>query len=116
MPVCMCSAATRSLNWPHHASASTPWPRPWLNLQSKAPSWESSRSRTLPTVNPFHQLRRSGQPADVAQAIPFLVSIQPSAITGTVLPVDSGITERREQGDCSVHGWCEAGITETIRR
>jgi len=53
----------------------------------------------LPTFNPFHQLWRNGQPADVAWVIPFLVSNQPSGITGTVLPIDSGITERHEQGD-----------------
>jgi len=58
----------------------------------------------LPTFNPFHQLRRNGRSADVAQAIPFLVSNQASGITGAVLPVDSRITERREQGNGSVDG------------
>ncbi|WP_414913887.1 SDR family oxidoreductase [Pseudomonas sp. IT-P258] len=58
----------------------------------------------MPTLNPFHQLRRNGQPADVAWVIPFLVSNQSSGITGTVLPIDSRITERHEQGHGSVDG------------
>lgn len=50
---------------------------------------------TLPTFNAFHPLGRNGQPADVAQAILFLASDQASWITGTVLPVDGGVTAGR---------------------
>lgn len=50
---------------------------------------------TLPTFNAFHPLGRNGQPADVAQAILFLASNQASWITGTVLPVDGGVTAGR---------------------
>lgn len=50
---------------------------------------------TLPTFNAFHPLGRNGQPADVAQAILFLASNQSSWITGTVLPVDGGVTAGR---------------------
>lgn len=116
MPVCIYCPATRPSNWSHQAFASTQWPRPWLSLYSRAPSSESSWSRALQTFKPFHQLRRNGQPADVAWIIVFLVSNQPSGITGTVLTIDSGITERHEQGDGIIDGQCEAGKTETIRR
>jgi NAD(P)-dependent dehydrogenase (short-subunit alcohol dehydrogenase family) len=51
---------------------------------------------TLPTFNAFHPLGRNGQPADVAEAILFLASDQASWITGTVLPVDGGVTAGRQ--------------------
>jgi NAD(P)-dependent dehydrogenase (short-subunit alcohol dehydrogenase family) len=51
---------------------------------------------TLPTFNAFHPLGRNGQPADVAEAILFLASEQASWITGTVLPVDGGVTAGRQ--------------------
>ena len=47
---------------------------------------------TLPGFNAFHPLGRNGQPKDVAEAILFLASEQASWITGTVFPVDSGVT------------------------
>ena len=47
---------------------------------------------TLPTFDAFHPLGRNGQPRDVAEAILFLASDQASWITGTVLPVDGGVT------------------------
>jgi NAD(P)-dependent dehydrogenase (short-subunit alcohol dehydrogenase family) len=37
---------------------------------------------------------RTGQPADVAAAVRFLVSREAGLITGTVLPVDGGWTAR----------------------
>ncbi|MBW6422589.1 SDR family oxidoreductase [Rhizobium sp. XQZ8] len=49
----------------------------------------------LPTFNAFHPLGRNGQPRDVADAILFLASEQSSWITGTVLPVDGGVTAGR---------------------
>ena len=51
--------------------------------------------KVLPTFNAFHPLGRNGQPADVAQAILFLASDEASWITGTVLPVDGGVTAGR---------------------
>lgn len=49
----------------------------------------------LPTFNAFHPLGRNGQPADVASAILFLASQDAAWITGTVLPVDGGVTAGR---------------------
>jgi NAD(P)-dependent dehydrogenase (short-subunit alcohol dehydrogenase family) len=49
-------------------------------------------SETLPTFNAFHPLGRNGQPVDVAAAILFLASDDASWITGTILPVDGGVT------------------------
>jgi NAD(P)-dependent dehydrogenase (short-subunit alcohol dehydrogenase family) len=49
----------------------------------------------LPTFNAFHPLGRNGQPRDVAEAILFLASDQAAWITGTVLPVDGGVTAGR---------------------
>ena len=51
---------------------------------------------TLPTFNSFHPLGRNGQPADVAAAILFLASDEAGWITGTVLPVDGGVTAGRQ--------------------
>jgi len=50
----------------------------------------------LPTFNSFHPLGRNGQPHDVAETILFLASEQASWITGTVLPVDGGVTAGRQ--------------------
>lgn len=50
----------------------------------------------LPTFDAFHPLGRNGQPRDVAEAILFLASEQASWITGTVLPVDGGVTAGRQ--------------------
>lgn len=49
----------------------------------------------LPTFNAFHPLGRNGQAKDVAEAILFLASEQASWITGTILPVDGGVTAGR---------------------
>lgn len=50
----------------------------------------------LPTFNSFHPLGRNGQPRDAAEAILFLASEQASWITGTILPVDGGVTAGRQ--------------------
>ena len=52
-------------------------------------------SKTLPTFNAFHPLGRNGRPRDVADALLFLASDEASWITGTVLPVDGGVTAGR---------------------
>jgi NAD(P)-dependent dehydrogenase (short-subunit alcohol dehydrogenase family) len=57
---------------------------------------EDQVKEILPTFNAFHPLGRNGQPADVAQAILFLASENASWITGTVLPVDGGVTAGRQ--------------------
>jgi len=56
---------------------------------------ENQVKEVLPTFNAFHPLGRNGQPADIAQAILFLASSEASWITGTVLPVDGGVTAGR---------------------
>jgi NAD(P)-dependent dehydrogenase (short-subunit alcohol dehydrogenase family) len=57
---------------------------------------EEQVKETLPTFNAFHPLGRNGRPGDVADAILFLASDQASWITGTVLPVDGGVTAGRQ--------------------
>ena len=52
-------------------------------------------AETLPGFNAFHPLGRNGRPKDVADAILFLASPEASWITGTVLPVDGGVTAGR---------------------
>jgi NAD(P)-dependent dehydrogenase (short-subunit alcohol dehydrogenase family) len=52
-------------------------------------------AQVLPTFNQFHPLGRNGQSRDVADAILFLASDEASWITGTVLPVDGGVTAGR---------------------
>lgn len=56
---------------------------------------EQQVKETLPTFNAFHPLGRNGQPRDIAEAILFLASEQASWITGTILPVDGGVTAGR---------------------
>jgi NAD(P)-dependent dehydrogenase (short-subunit alcohol dehydrogenase family) len=56
---------------------------------------EEQVAKTLPSFNSFHPLGRNGQPKDVAEAILFLASDEASWITGTVLPVDGGVTAGR---------------------
>ncbi len=53
-------------------------------------------AETLPTFNAFHPLGRNGQPHDVAEAALFFASDAASWVTGTVLPVDGGVTAGRQ--------------------
>jgi NAD(P)-dependent dehydrogenase (short-subunit alcohol dehydrogenase family) len=52
-------------------------------------------AKVLPGFNAFHPLGRNGQPKDVTNAILFLASDEASWITGTILPVDGGVTAGR---------------------
>jgi NAD(P)-dependent dehydrogenase (short-subunit alcohol dehydrogenase family) len=51
----------------------------------------------LQSFNGFHPIGRVGQPADVAEAMTFLLSDRASWITGTVLDVDGGVMAGRNQ-------------------
>jgi NAD(P)-dependent dehydrogenase (short-subunit alcohol dehydrogenase family) len=53
---------------------------------------EDQVKEALPTFNSFHPLGRNGQPGDIAEAILFFASSNASWITGTILPVDGGVT------------------------
>src|SRR4029079_6404946 len=52
---------------------------------------------TLATFAPLHPLGRVGTPADVANAVTFLLSEQASWISGTILNVDGGVMAGRNQ-------------------
>lgn len=53
-------------------------------------------AETLPGFNAFHPIGRNGQPADAAEAALFLASQDAGWITGTVVPVDGGVTAGRQ--------------------
>ncbi|MGF7212659.1 NAD(P)-dependent dehydrogenase (short-subunit alcohol dehydrogenase family) [Skermanella aerolata] len=57
---------------------------------------EEQVKETLPTFNALHPLGRNGQPRVVAEVILFLASEQASWITGTILPVNGGVTAGRQ--------------------
>lgn len=52
-------------------------------------------AQVLPTFHSLHPIGRNGMPHDVANAILFLASEESAWITGTVLPVDGGVTAGR---------------------
>ncbi len=56
---------------------------------------EEEVAKTLPSFNSFHPLGRNGQPSDVVSAMLFLASEEAGWITGTVMPVDGGVTAGR---------------------
>ncbi|WP_297776289.1 SDR family oxidoreductase [Mycobacterium sp.] len=50
---------------------------------------------TLETFAPFHPLGRVGTPADVANAVTYLLSEQASWVTGAILNIDGGVMAGR---------------------
>lgn len=56
---------------------------------------EDQVSDVLASFNKFHPLGRIGQPKDIVSAITYLACEESSWITGTVIPVDGGVTAGR---------------------
>lgn len=62
----------------------------WSNIMDELSG--GNREKTDGVAAPFHLLRRTGDPEEVAQAVLFLCSDEASFITGTDIRVDGGYT------------------------
>lgn len=62
----------------------------WSNIMDELSG--GNREKTDGVAAPFHLLRRTGDPQEVAQAVLFLCSDEASFITGTDIRVDGGYT------------------------
>ena len=95
-PGCTRSPTTWPSSLPNTRSASTRWHRP----PSRPPLSSGCVPKdeidaTLETFAPLHPLGRVGTPADLANAVTYLLSDHPSWVTGAILNVDGGIMAGR---------------------